>query len=601
MPRNIKIHDKSEEDLDLDISVGKSKNRIKSDAGLHYKTSASSLFLRDMARLINKISRRHTGNHLFVRNAQTASQRVIIKSRIVRHVSAQNGLKSLQDHCSYFTRKGVEGPDQKPPEIYNGPGTLDDRSLNDWLLKASADRHHFRFIVSPENSQQLDLTAYIRELVEQMENDLGTRLEYIAVNHFNTDTPHSHIIIRGVSDDGKDLVISRDYMSNGMRNRAREIANDHLGLRTELEIKNGITSEVERQAFTQLDRELKNISAKDPDRVINLRASSGREKGFAEFKRAVRIQRLKFLESMKLATEIKPGIWKLKDDFEQTLRELGMKNDIIKSMNKGLAAGNNQEKHIFDPTDSDRKSITGLVVERGIADELDDKKYLIVSATDNRLYYVPLSKESESHGMEAKPGAIVSISGAGTDHHFRVADKVIIDVAAANGGIYSAKQHRRQVNKYRLPEGVTVEKYLENYLKRLKALERRKLVERVGEESWRIPADLKKRLQDHGEKKVKVRLESADDLAKQIGSLSPTWLDREIAAGRLPCCEFEGSNFNRKLNRAKEQRIEALVQMGIAARTSGGISLRRDFLETMRKQRQRNDLKRVPADRDIER
>lgn len=601
MPRNIKIHDKSEDDLDLDISVGKSKNRIKSNAGLHYKSSASSLFLREMARLVTHITRRQTGNHLFVRNAQTASQRVIVKSRIVRHVSVKNGLKSLQDHCSYFTRKGVEGPDHKPPEIYNESGTLDDRSLNDWLLKASEDRHHFRFIVSPENSRQLDLTAYIRELVEQMEKDLGTHLEYVAVNHFNTDTPHSHIIIRGVSEDGKDLIISRDYISNGMRNRAREIANDHLGLRTELEIKNGITSEVERQAFTQLDRDLKNLSAKDPDRVIDLRVSSGREKGFVEFKRAVRIQRLKFLESMQLATEIKPGFWKLKDDFEQTLRELGMKYDIIKTMNKGLAAGNNQEKHIFDPADSNRESITGQVVERGIADELNDKKYLIVSATDNRLYYVPLSMESELPGLEAKPGAIVSISGTGADHHFRVADKAIIDIASANGGIYNAKQHRRHVNKYRLPEGVTVERYLENYLKRLKALERRKLVERVGDESWRIPSDLKKRLQDHGEKRVRVRLESADDLAKQISSLSPTWLDGELVAGRPPCGDVSGSSFNRELNQAKRERIETLLQMGIASRTDRGITLRGDFLENMNKMKLQKGLKTGRAGKGIER
>jgi len=358
---------------------------------------------------------------------------------------------------------------------------------------------------------------------------------------------------------------------------------------------------VERQAFTQLDRDLKNLSAKDPDRVIDLRVSSGREKGFVEFKRAVRIQRLKFLESMQLATEIKPGFWKLKDDFEQTLRELGMKYDIIKTMNKGLAAGNNQEKHIFDPADSNRESITGQVVERGIADELNDKKYLIVSATDNRLYYVPLSMESELPGLEAKPGAIVSISGTGADHHFRVADKAIIDIASANGGIYNAKQHRRHVNKYRLPEGVTVERYLENYLKRLKALERRKLVERVGDESWRIPSDLKKRLQDHGEKRVRVRLESADDLAKQISSLSPTWLDGELVAGRPPCGDVSGSSFNRELNQAKRERIETLLQMGIASRTDRGITLRGDFLENMNKMKLQKGLKTGRAGKGIER
>lgn len=600
MGRNIRIHDADKEETELTISVGRSKSRVKNDSGLHYKTSAGSLFLREMSRLIGRISGHHTGKHLFVRNARNASQRVTIKSRVVRHVSPRKGLKSLQEHCSYFTRKGVEGPDEKAPEIYRASGNLDGQSLDRWLQEASTDRHHFRFIISPENSRNLDLPAYTRELVVQMENDLGTRLDYIAVNHFNTDTPHAHLIIRGVTDTGKDLVISRDYISNGVRNRAREIANDHLGLRTELEIRNGITKEVQRQAFTQLDRELKSISSKDTDRIVDLRVFKGRSNTFASFKQSVRMQRMKYLESLSLTNEIRPGVWRLKDDFDHTLRDLGMRNDIIKTMHRSLASGNNQEKRIYDPNSGSRERITGQVVERGIADELDNRQYLIVSATDNRLYYVPLSNGSELPGREAKAGAIVSISAAGADHHFRVADKSILEIAAQNGGVYSVKQHRHQVNKYRLPEGVTVDAYLENFLKRMKALERQKLIERVGEDSWKIPPDLKERLLDYGVKRVKVTLESADDLSRQIGSLLPTWIDRELAAGRMPYGDDSGSMFNRELNSAKKKRIETLLQMGVACRTAGGITMRRDFLETL-KMRQHKALKRGQADRGIER
>lgn len=601
MPRIIRIHENPEENADLNISVGRSKKRISNEAGQQYKTPASTLFLREMARAINKASRRNSGRHLFTRNSSEASQRVVVKSRVVRHVSKKNGLKSLQDHCGYFTRKGVEGPDHKAPEIYNGSGSPDSRFLDEWMRNAAEDRHHFRFIVSPENSRNLDLTAFTRELVQQMETDLGTRLDYVAVNHFNTDTPHSHIIIRGATDDGNDLVISRDYISNGVRNRAREIANDHLGLRTELEIRNGITKEIGREAFTSIDRDLKKIASRSQDNVIDVRVSPVCERGFEEFRRAVRTQRLKFLESMRLAREVKPGVWKVREDFEKTLRELGIRNDIIKTMHRSLSEGNNQEKHIFDPRGQERKSITGVVLEKGVSDELNDRKYLVLSATDNRIYYVPLSKNSETPGMEVRTGAIVTVSVKGQEKELLTSDRKIMEIAAANDGIYNLETHRNQVNRYRLPEGVTVEKYLENYVKRLKALESRGIIRRAGEGAWSIPADLENRLREHGGNIVRVMLETADDLEKQVRSKSPTWIDRELAAGRLPTAATSGSSFTRELTRAKEKRIETLQQMGIASRTEKGITMRQDFMEEVKKSGPRKEVRTGRENRDIER
>lgn len=601
MPRIIRIDDTVDDSTDIKISAGKSKKRLKNDAGLHYKTPASSLFLRDVVRTMKTAGRRHTGKHRFVKNATKSMQRVIVKSRFVRHHSAINGLKSLRDHCGYFTRKGVADIGHDTAEIYNGAGRVEAGSLDGWLQNAAGDRHHFRFIVSPENSRNLDLTAFTRDLVEQLERDLGTRLDYLAVNHFNTDTPHAHLIVRGVDDTGKDLVISRDYIANGVRNRAREIATGHLGPRSELELKKGITREVDREAFTSLDRDLKTLAAQYPEGAIDLRINPGRESAFAAFRRAARAQRLKFLESLGLATETSPGVWKVREECEKTLRELGMRNDIIKIMHRSLAPGNNQEKQIYDSRRPDQKNITGVVVEKGLSDELHDNKYLIVSATDTRLYYVPLSSKSEAPEHSAKLGNIVTISPGGQGGGLRTADRKIIAIAAANNGIYSPETHRRQVNKYRLPHGVTVEQYLENYRKRLHALERRGLVGRVGEASWRVPAGLEKRLRDRGGSYAKITLESADDFARQVHSPSPTWLDRELAAGRLPQGTEAGSTFTRELDRAKAQRIATLMQRGIASRTGQGFTLRRDFVEQMDKERPRNGLKPGRKDRGLDR
>jgi hypothetical protein len=67
-----------------------------------------------------------------------------------------------------------------------------------------------------------DRRAFTRDLVGQMESDLGTRLDWVGIAHWNTDNPHVHLVVRGVADDGSDLVISRDYISHGLRSRAED-------------------------------------------------------------------------------------------------------------------------------------------------------------------------------------------------------------------------------------------------------------------------------------------------------------------------------------------------------------------------------------------
>ena len=78
-----------------------------------------------------------------------------------------------------------------------------------------------------------------------MEADLGTQLEWVAVDHWDTDNPHTHVVLRGKNETGRDLVIARDYIGHGMRHRASELATVWLGPRTELEIRAGMQREVE--------------------------------------------------------------------------------------------------------------------------------------------------------------------------------------------------------------------------------------------------------------------------------------------------------------------------------------------------------------------
>src|SRR3546814_13657354 len=90
-----------------------------------------------------------------------------------------------------------------------------------------------------------------------MSRDLGTGLDWVAIDHWNTDNPHIHILVRGVADDGTDLVIDRAYVSEGIRFRAEERVTLELGLRSDREMTQAIECEVYAERWTNLDRDRK--------------------------------------------------------------------------------------------------------------------------------------------------------------------------------------------------------------------------------------------------------------------------------------------------------------------------------------------------------
>ena len=173
------------------------------------------------------------------------SRLVTVKTRVVRHTARAAPLAA---HLGYLRREGVTRDGEKARLF--GPET-EDADPKAFAERGEKDRHHFRFIVSPEDAPEMaDLKGFTRELVGQMEKDLGTKLDWVAVDHWNTQHPHVHIIVRGVADDGQDLVISRDYIKEGMRARAQDLVTQELGLRSDLDIRRALERQVdaERQA-----------------------------------------------------------------------------------------------------------------------------------------------------------------------------------------------------------------------------------------------------------------------------------------------------------------------------------------------------------------
>ena len=182
---------------------------------------------------------------------RSPSRRVVIKARVVRHRGSRFRSAPLAKHVTYLKREGVtrDGADARMFDARSE--RADERAFAD---RCEDDRHHFRFIVSPEDAAEMaDLRAFTRELMIDAERDLGTKLDWVAVDHWNTDNPHIHVLVRGRADDGRDLVISRDYISRGFRARAEERVTLELGPRSEQEIRSALEREVEAERWTGLD------------------------------------------------------------------------------------------------------------------------------------------------------------------------------------------------------------------------------------------------------------------------------------------------------------------------------------------------------------
>ncbi|MGH8598524.1 MAG: relaxase/mobilization nuclease domain-containing protein, partial [Gammaproteobacteria bacterium] len=179
------------------------------------------------------------------------SRSAVIKARVVRH-----GMKRapLAAHLTYLRRDGVT-KDGEPARMFGAES--DDVDHNAFAERCGDDRHHFRFIVAPEDATELsDIKAFTRDLMTDAERDLGTRIDWVAVDHWNTEHPHIHVIVRGRTEDGKDLVISRDYIREGMRARAQQLLTLELGPRSDHEIHHSLEEQAGAERWTRLDRSL---------------------------------------------------------------------------------------------------------------------------------------------------------------------------------------------------------------------------------------------------------------------------------------------------------------------------------------------------------
>ena len=324
------------------------------------------------------------------------TRRVTVKARVVRH--AARGAP-LATHLAYLQRDGVTR-DGQAGRLFDASG--DEVDGRGFAERCADDRHHFRFIVSPEAASDMaDLKAFTRELMADAQRDLGTRLDWTAVEHHNTEHPHVHVLLRGRGEDGADLVISRDYIREGLRARAQALVTLELGPRTDLEIRRGLDAQVGTERWTPLDRGLATRAA-EANGVVDLRPEAAIRPDALHHARLGRMQKL---EALGVAVPLGPAQWRLSSQAETKLRALGERGDIIRRLHDAMT-GRAPSEWALD-AEPGYGAVIGRLVARGLDDELKGTAYAIVDGVDGRAHHLRLPDLDAT--SDAAPGAVVEL------------------------------------------------------------------------------------------------------------------------------------------------------------------------------------------------
>ncbi len=224
------------------------------------------------------------------------SQRVLVKAMPTPNRTPGAWYK----HGLYLQREGAHTPGEIGRGFDAEQAQVDLKTLLAQWQRAG-DPHFFKLILSPEHSAQLDLPDYTRRVMDRLEQDLGTPLQWAAIDHHNTGHAHVHVVLRGVSD-GRPLTIARMYLQGGIKGRAQDIATRLLGPRSRQEMARATEHAIRRQGWSALDQQL--LAKMDTARVVQAASLSASE-----------LVRLEHLEARGLAWR-DGSVWQMSSQWE---------------------------------------------------------------------------------------------------------------------------------------------------------------------------------------------------------------------------------------------------------------------------------------------
>ncbi|MBL8537951.1 MAG: DUF3363 domain-containing protein [Hyphomonadaceae bacterium] len=502
------------------------------------------------------------GNVKLAHERPEGSQRVIVKARVVVHANVGGaGAGGMMRHTLYVERDGASR-DGERVEVFDRE--LDQADGAAFVERCEDDRHHFRLIVSPEFGDRIDdLKDYAREMMERAEKDLHTSLDWIAAEHHDTGRPHVHVLIRGVRDDGRDLVIPRAFVSHGFRNHAEALATERLGPRLEHGLSHELEQKLERAAdlerLTDLDRSLRTLAREGQLAIADL----------PEEGRVALVRRLNRLEDWGLAERLQPGTWSLDRALEDKLTRLGDMRDreiatgrLLARDEQGLERADVRE---LENAHSSQRVTGRLIGFEPLTSDPRGPQLIAIDGVDGQLWTARAARAKDLRALNGvERGAIVEIGRAAIE--VKPADRTIWDIARRHELTYSRALHRELRPADR-------ESYIIMHERRLEALAREGMVMRDASGTFHLPPDYLQQAAARegrgGRESITVQLHDPHALEHQIHYQGPTWLDRVAAhiEDRSQLCKTHG--FGKDMAEAWKHRETTLERLGAGKSIAG--------------------------------
>jgi len=543
-------------------------------------------------------------------NIRYRSRRAVVKVRVMKLRGGK--ARAAYSHLKYLQREGagVERSEDNARDLTEtrgelyGPDRFADYDDRDFLERGEqsfdgrGDPHQFRLIISPEDGVELARDVYggppnlqrqTRKLMEQLSEDLGTRLDWVAVDHFDTAHPHTHVVLRGVTHDGKALNIAGDYIAEGIRGRYEEIITHELGLKCEMDILDDLARETKLNRVTTLDRAIiPRIDAASS--VIDLRAGSFRVHPDSALNRHLLIGRMKHLETLGLAQPTDKSRWQLERHTFETLGDMHRNENIRRDMGAAMKRAGIDRMMQLHGREAPHRKITGRVIGKGLAeDESSGRLRLIIDGDDGYVHAVETGPETRA--SEARIGSVVEVGPA----RLGPVDRTLLERANALGmdmPIYDKTFHAMELEKGQSVEALLsgkVDAEISMHERRLQTLVKAGLArpymrDAKGEPySWVLADDFESRVlafDNERGRKTGLKLLSVHSLEAQLSSHGATWLDRV----QIP---YEKDSFGRRgfgaeLHKAVGQRQSWLVEQGLASREANKmVSYERGYVQTL--------------------
>ena len=321
-------------------------------------------------------------------------------------------------HGRYISRESLRQGDQASVFGNQTAGVALADTLDGW--QKAGDPRLWKMIISPEFGERIDLNQLSRDLISRMEKDLGSRLDWVAVPHFNTEHPHVHVALRGTKDDGSPLDLGREYVRNGIRSIAEDLCTRQIGYRNQVDAMAAERREIQECRFTSLDRIINRASAARQINgenggthfVVRRDQNAGRGE-FAKIREQHVAARLIVLQKMGLAEEVGSGDWHVRSDLEGVLRAMQRAGDRQKMLAAHGTLLSDERLQLVVLDQRNLKSLEGRVLVNG-EDELGGnagRHYVLIEGTDARVhlvYYSPELEEARGRG-QLRPNSFVRL------------------------------------------------------------------------------------------------------------------------------------------------------------------------------------------------